>query len=207
MRDRPEDQFTAALNVSRETLERLAEYANLIAKWTPKINLVSRQSLQDLWRRHFLDSAQLYRLTSESGQWVDLGSGGGFPGMVIAILAAQRDDLAVILVEADQRKAAFLRTVNRELGLQATIIAGRIETIPPIGANVLSARALAPLDTLLSYADRHLAPGGRALFPKGAKADAEITEALEHWRFDCEKYRSMTDETATILSIGALAHV
>lgn len=195
-------------NVSRETLERLDTYADLLERWTSKINLVSKNTLTQLWTRHFLDSAQLLELAPEGNTWVDLGSGGGFPGAVVAVIGAElRPEMSVTLIEADQRKAAFLRTVLRETGIRGRVIASRIENLEPLGADILSARALAPLDQLLGFAERHLAQRGRAVFMKGEKADEEIAEALERWRFDCERYVSKTDKDAVILSIGDIERV
>jgi 16S rRNA (guanine527-N7)-methyltransferase len=196
-------------DVSRETSERLALYAALLRAWNPKINLVSRQTLADLETRHFSDSAQLLELApAHSTTWADLGSGGGFPGLVIAILAAdRRPALHVTLVESDQRKAVFLRTVAQRAGVTVTVLADRIENIPPLGTDVLSARALAPLATLLDHANRHLRPGGTALFPKGATWRAEVDEALERWRFDCENLPSATSPDGAILRIGEIDRV
>lgn len=199
--------FAAACDVSRETLDRLRTYAGLLEKWNPRINLVSRATLGSLWTRHFLDSAQLLDLApAGAGHWCDLGSGGGFPGLVIAILGGdRRPGLRVTLIEADRRKAAFLRTVARETGTAATILDARIEAAPAQAADVVSARALAPLAPLLSLADRHLAPGGSALFPKGARYREELREALELWTFRCENLRSQTDPDAVILRISELS--
>jgi 16S rRNA (guanine527-N7)-methyltransferase len=203
--------MTAApgLDVSRETAERLAEYAALLRAWNPKINLVSRQTLVDLETRHFADSAQLLELAPpEATTWADLGSGGGFPGLIVAILAAEvRSALRVTLVESDQRKAVFLRTVAQRAGVPVTVLADRIEAIPPLGADVLSARALAPLTSLLDYASHHLAPSGTALFPKGANWRAEVDEALERWRFRCENLPSATSPDGAILRIGEIHRV
>lgn len=197
------------LDVSRETAGRLAEYAALLRAWNPKINLVSKQTLADLESRHFADSAQLLALAPQDATtWADLGSGGGFPGLVIAILAAElRPSPRVTLVESDQRKAVFLRTVAQRTGVAVTVLANRIETIPPLGTDVLSARALAPLATLLDYASRHLAPSGTALFPKGANWRAEVDEALERWRFRCENLPSATSPDGAILRIGEIHRV
>lgn len=205
--DGPE-AFRAALDVSRETSERLELYAELLQRWNPRINLVSRASLPQLWSRHFLDSAQLFALRpARARTWADLGSGGGFPGLVVAALAAEAaPELRVTLVESDARKAAFLATAARELGLAVTVHADRIETLPPLGAEVLSARALAPLDPLLGYAARHLGPDGRALLPKGAGHAEEIAEARRRWRFDLRIHPSRSAPDGVILDIGALAH-
>ncbi len=196
-------------SVSRETILRLEEYEELIRRWNPRINLVSSGTLDDLWGRHFADSAQLLDLAPKRARlWADLGSGGGFPGLVIAILAAEaRPELGITLVESDQRKAAFLATAARTLGLSVDVRPERIEGLPRIGADVLSGRALGPLDTLLRYAQRHLAADGVALFPKGARVDAELARALEHWRFSYQKEPSKTDTTGIVLIIGGISRV
>ncbi|WP_158965087.1 16S rRNA (guanine(527)-N(7))-methyltransferase RsmG [Chachezhania sediminis] len=195
-------------NVSRETMERLEIYAALLEKWNPKINLVSKSSIPDLWNRHILDSVQVWDAAPRAVTWADLGSGGGFPGLVIAILAAgEPDGPAVTLIESDQRKAAFLRTVSRETGIDATIIAARIEAAEPQRADVISARALASLDLLLEFADRHLAPGGTALFPKGETWEKELAEARQRWQFSALPIKSRTQPGAVILSIEGVSRV
>ena len=190
-------------NVSRETLGRLEKYEVLLRKWNPTINLVSRSTLDQVWQRHFVDSAQIFDLAdSNANHWADLGAGGGFPGLIVAILAADRKRaLDVTLVESDQRKAAFLSTVAREVGVKARILPQRIEATPALGADVMSARALAPLTKLLAYADLHLRRDGQALFPKGATYREEIDQAFETWRFSHEATPSMTDPSSVILSI------
>jgi len=195
--------------VSRETTARLEHYVALLTKWNPAINLVAKSTLPDVWSRHILDSAQLFDLCPlQARTWVDLGSGGGFPGLVVAILASEaRPDLQVTLVESDQRKATFLRTVARETGVVAAILGQRSEELAPQSADVLSARAFAPLPLLLSQAFRHLKPGGVAFLPKGAQADSEIAEALATWAFRVQKTPSKTDLRAVILTIGELTRV
>lgn len=193
------DAFQRRANVSRETFEQLEIFAELLIAWNKRINLVSPKSLGQLWTRHFLDSAQLYHLGKDAEHWVDLGSGGGFPGAVIAILAGPGKKTT--LIEADQRKSAFLRTVSRET-TGFDVIASRIEGVDQQNADVVSARALAPLPELLGYVARHLRVGGRAILPKGQKAQSEIQQALEHWHFDCETYPSQTDPNAVVLTIG-----
>ncbi|MFB9149110.1 16S rRNA (guanine(527)-N(7))-methyltransferase RsmG [Roseovarius ramblicola] len=194
-------------DVSRETKERLDLYATLIEKWNPRINLVSRASLPNLHTRHFADSAQLHALAPHPvSHWADLGSGGGFPGLVIAILAQDTESPArVTLVESDARKSAFLRTVIRETGLAATVITDRIESTAPLQADVLSARALADLATLMGHAERHLAPGGTALFPKGATWRQEIAEAQSKWQFTSRVDKSRTDPDAVILHVTGVS--
>tara|TARA_Y100000815_G_scaffold145213_1_gene131482 strand:+ start:2108 stop:2725 length:618 start_codon:yes stop_codon:yes gene_type:complete len=203
------DLAGADLNVSRETLDRLTAYVALLKKWNPAINLVAKSTLENAWSRHIADSAQIFDLAPQGARhWVDLGSGGGFPGAVAAILAAERaPEMRITLVESDQRKATFLRTVARELDVPMTILARRIEDVPPLAADVVSARALASLSVLLGYAARHLAPGGVAIFLKGANHTAEIQEALASWRFDVQKTASRTAPDAVILTIGELSHV
>ncbi|MFC7702658.1 16S rRNA (guanine(527)-N(7))-methyltransferase RsmG [Plastorhodobacter daqingensis] len=203
-----QDAFRAALDVSRETLERLDQYEALLRKWNAAINLVSSGSLKEVWSRHFLDSAQVFSKASDARTWADMGSGGGFPGIVVAILAAaEAPDLRVTLVESDLRKATFLTTVVRELSLGAAVIPERIEKVPPLAAQVVSARALAPLSQLLGHADRHLAPGGRAVFLKGGSWPSEVEEAQKHWKFEFEAHKSKTDPSGVILTIGAISRV
>lgn len=195
----------AGLDVSRETLERLKAYEALLNKWNPAINLVAKSTIKNAWQRHFEDSAQVYALAPKVLHWADLGSGGGFPGLVVAILAEEQSPgLRLTLVESDRRKATFLQTVMRELDVQAKVLPQRIEAVDPLQAGVISARALAPLDALLSHAARHLAPGGHALFLKGANHQAEIEAARENWHFSVEISPSQTDSAAVALKIGDL---
>ncbi len=199
----------AGLNVSRETFDRLKLYEGLLQKWNPAINLVSKATLGDLWRRHFVDSAQVYKIApAEPHHWADLGSGGGFPGAVVAILAAEKSpETHVTLVESDQRKATFLRTVAISLGLNLTVRSERIEKTQRLNADVLSARALAPLDVLLGFAHQHLRADGRALFLKGAQYKEELAKAEKTWQFSYKELPSQTDPSAVVLSIGEIAHV
>lgn len=203
------DEILSTLNVSRETMERLNHYVALLKTWNAKINLVSPNTLSEVWTRHILDSAQLYSTAKlESGIWVDIGSGGGFPGLVIAILA---DDSATgqetVLIESDQRKCTFLRTVAREVDVPVRVIAERIEAVEPLFADVVSARALAPLETLIGYVNRHIAPNGKALLPKGARWKQEVESARKTWNFEIETHRSLTSPDAVILEIGEITHV
>ncbi len=194
--------------VSRETEAALAAFAALVRRWTPAINLVAPSTLPDLDHRHIADSAQLLPLAPTGWtHWADLGSGGGFPGIVIAILARGRSDAHVTLVESDQRKATFLRTAARELGLAVTVHAARAESLLPLNADVLTARALAPLSQLLPLAHRHLRPGGTALFPKGRRHAQETAEARQTWHFDLTEHPSQTDPEGRILQIERIAHV
>jgi len=196
------------LNVSRETMERLEIFEQVIRKWNPKINLVSRTSLADLWTRHIVDSIQVFRNAPESKSWVDLGSGGGFPGVIIAILAADEvPEMAVTLIESDQRKSVFLRTAARECGAKVQVLSQRIELADPQQAQVLSARALADLNALLGFTHRHLREDGTAMFPKGVTWKKELKEARQHWHFDVEPITSLTEPDAVILKVRGVARV
>ena len=195
-------------DVSRETSDKLRAFADLVRKWTPKINLVSKASLPDIWERHIRDSAQIYGQVSDWQSWIDIGSGGGFPGIVVAILSAEETpDRAVTLVESDQRKCAFLRTAARELSLNVTVKSQRIEQIPSLDADVLSARALADLTQLLAFAERHLSPNGTALFMKGAQWWEEHDKAQQMWSYDCEVTKSITNPAAALLRIKEIKRV
>lgn len=190
-------------DVSRETTEKLELYAALVRKWNRAINLVAASTVQDIWHRHFVDSAQLLDLGKLDGRWVDLGSGGGFPGLVVAILAQEMTNApGFVLVESDQRKAEFLREAARQTGTPVDIIAERSEDLEPLAAATLSARALAPLDKLMSHAQRHLVPGGVALFPKGVGVVDELKVARRHYHFDVDLVPSVTDNDAKILKIS-----
>lgn len=197
------------LNVSRETFADMVKYKILVEKWSPTINLVSKADLAALWPRHILDSAQLARFCPANAlKWCDLGSGGGFPGIVVAILAKELfPDLRVTLVEADLRKAVFLREVVRLLGLTATVAARRIEDLEPQGSDVVSARALSDLDRLLTAATRHLASSGQCVFPKGELVAEELRSARERWAFSLQTHESLTAQDAKILVLKDIAHV
>lgn len=196
------------LDVSRETFDRLARFAALVEKWTPRINLISKSSVPHIWDRHIHDSVQLFRLAPDWSSWADLGSGGGFPGLIIAILAAEAvPDGCVTLVESDSRKSTFLRTAARETGINCRVITQRIETAITLDADVLSARALADLTTLLTFAERHLRPGGTAIFPKGISWEKEVETARQQWNFDLEPVTSKTEPGAAILKIKGVSRV
>lgn len=190
-------------SVSRETMQTLEAFEALVQRWNPAINLVSKASLPLLRSRHTLDSSQLFaHCPPKATRWFDLGSGGGFPGIVVAALAKElQPQLRISLVESDLRKATFLREAARVLSLPADVYSERIESLAPANADVLSARALAPLSMLLAYADQHLAKGGVALFPKGHQYESELSEARKSWAFDLSIARSQLDENAAILEI------
>lgn len=199
----------AGLDVSRETSEKLASYVALIQKWNKAINLISRSSEADIWQRHIADSAQLAQhLPSGPRLWLDLGSGAGLPGIVLAIIAAEvAPSLRFELVEVDQRKATFLRQVSRELGLNVTVLTERIEALTPRLADVVSARALASLSDLCNFAERHLDADGIAVFLKGTGAEAEIEVARRKWSFNLESFPSKTSADALVLKLKKIRHV
>ena len=195
--------FERNVDVSRETIDRFAQFAETLKKWNRKINLVSSGTIDAIWSRHFLDSAQIFELAPATAiKWTDIGSGGGFPGLVVAILAKEkRPDLTFSLIESDIRKSVFLSTIARDLSLNVQVIAQRIEDAAPQCADIVSARALAPLDVLMRYADRHGKVGGAFLFQKGASYQTELTAARESWHMDCDVIPSITDPNSAILMV------
>ncbi|MDE2793088.1 MAG: 16S rRNA (guanine(527)-N(7))-methyltransferase RsmG [Paracoccaceae bacterium] len=205
------------LDVSRETFQKLDRYAELLAKWSAGTNLVSANSLRQVWSRHFLDSAQILAPAEcrRPSRWADFGSGAGFPGMVVAILAHDRlPDLRVTLFESHARKCAFLDTVSRETFTPVTIVNERVEPLRPGVSDratgrfdVISARAVAPLAKLLGIASGRLETGGVCLFPKGKGYDREIADARKEWAFDVVERVSLTDPRARILEIGGISRV
>lgn len=195
-------------DVSRETLQRLSIYVDLIEKWNPKINLVSKASLIGIWDRHIWDSAQIQDIGIEGELWADFGSGGGMPAIILAIFAKEiTPDRRFHLVESDQRKCAFLRTAIREIGLNAEVSASRIEELAPLKANVVSARALTDLNGLLGFFEHHAAKGGVGIFPKGETWEKEIEQAQEFWSFRYEEFSSKTNPSAAILKIEEIVRV
>ena len=178
-------------------------YQALMEKWNPKINLVSRSTLPEVWHRHFADSAQLWRHTPDSAQkWLDFGSGAGFPGLLNAVLAKEKSPtLEFVLVESDKRKCAFLASVTRELGLNAKIVPERIEGLDSQQADIITARAVAPLERLLDLAVPHGRKSTVMLFPKGNNYESELTAARNHWHIDPSVIQSLTDSGSVILRI------
>lgn len=201
--------LTEYLNVSRETSARLSAYEALLRQWNPRINLVAPSTLDVFGSRHIQDSLQLVGcLKGDENVWVDFGSGGGLPGLPVAILAAETHPLLrVTLVESDKRKAAFLSEAVRHLQLNVRVLNSRIEDLTPLKAQIVSARAVAELDRLLTWASPHLAPTGICIFPKGRDWQRELENAKRHWLFECALISSKTDDGAAILVITELARV
>ena len=188
--------------VSHETLVRLDAFVDLLRQWQLRTNLIAPSTLDEVWSRHILDSAQLLQIVPDARLWVDLGSGGGFPGLVIAC-AMQDVQGHIHLVESNSKKASFLRHVAVSLQLPCTVHAERIETILPRlpVPDVVTARALADLDTLLSLASSLLKRGAIGLFPKGRDHALELTKAAEHWHFSSRLHESVTDRHARVVEI------
>jgi 16S rRNA (guanine527-N7)-methyltransferase len=196
-----QEAFGEQLGVSRETLERLTIHLDLLRRWQPAINLVGPGTLDDPWRRHFLDSAQLARhLPDAAANLADLGCGAGFPGMVLALLGVR----GVHLIEADRRKAQFLREVARATGAQVTIHAERIERMQGWPADVVTARALAPLPRLLVLAERFVSAESVCLFLKGRAAERELTEARVSWHMVATRFPSVSEPTGMVVQLRGI---
>jgi len=195
--------FAQEAGVSRETLAKLERHAALLLRWQKSINLVSKTSLADLWRRHMLDSAQLLPLLPYGAQTlIDVGSGAGFPGLVLALMGVPE----VHLVESDQRKAAFLLEAARQADPSAStrirVHSRRVEEVAPFPVDAIAARACAPLPELLPICERFLSPGTICLFLKGRQVDAELTEAAKGWNMDIERIPSRSDPGGLVLRLA-----
>jgi 16S rRNA (guanine527-N7)-methyltransferase len=187
-----------------ETLRRLEIYANLLAKWQRAVNLVGKSTLDDVWVRHFADSLQVSQAVPVARRWLDLGSGAGFPGLVTAIKYAGEPDTEVHLIEADQRKCTFLRTVAEETSAPAIVHCGRLEAILPAFAapiDAVSARALAPLEDLVRYSQKFLDQGATGVFSKGKQFEAELTPSLTAGKYLFTTIESQTCSTARLVLI------
>ncbi len=196
------EEFAAKTGVSRETLARLKAYADLLADWNARHNLVAKSTLPDLWHRHLWDSAQLAPLIPETARTLaDLGSGAGFPGLV---LAAMRPELKVSLHEATTKKCAFLQAACDRMGIKVEIRNARLEDLPPQAFDVVTARALAPLYQLLDYTHRFTGPNTVCLFLKGQNVGSELTEASKYWNMKASQVPSQTDPSAAIVTVREL---
>jgi 16S rRNA (guanine527-N7)-methyltransferase len=191
--------------VSRETLARLDRFVALLLETQSHTNLIGPRTVAELWSRHVADSLQLLGLAPGARLWLDLGSGGGFPGLAIACALADRPGAAIHLVESNGKKAAFLRHASHELGVPAYIHHGRIEEFSPdFDADVITARALAPLPTLLGYVVPFLKTGAQALLPKGQDVGIELTEAAKYWNIKAELAPSQTNPASRIVIVRGL---
>lgn len=193
-------------DVSRETFDILKNYESEIRRWNSRINLVGQSTIDDLWRRHICDCAQLARLKPEAAHWLDLGSGAGLPGIVIAIMIREKAGARVELVESNRKKAAFLTHVAGLLGVPAAVHARRISDVHAMVASpqIVTARALAPLDALLDLSAYWLRNGATALFQKGRDYRLEIEQSAARWQFDLIQHRSKSDPDSVILEISQL---
>ncbi|NVK18686.1 MAG: 16S rRNA (guanine(527)-N(7))-methyltransferase RsmG [Methylocystaceae bacterium] len=193
-----QDQWNA-LDVSRETLDKLQAYADLLVKWQAKINLVSNSTIDDLWTRHLLDSAQIFPyLPKNSKTLVDIGCGAGFPGLVLAIMGVED----VHMVDSDMRKMSFVREAARVTETPVTIHNCRIDDVKETGfADVVTSRALASLDKLLGFADVLRKSDGTCVFLKGRKAEEEVIEAKKQWDFEYQSHGSVSDPDGKVLII------
>jgi 16S rRNA (guanine527-N7)-methyltransferase len=197
-----ESVFAEKTNVSRETLGRFRSYVDLLVNWQASINLVSENTLRDLWRRHIWDSVQLARFIPKKPCVItDLGSGAGFPGLLLSILL----DTEVNLVDSSGKKMAFLREAARITDAKVVLHHGRIENLVLPKSDLVTARALARLDKLLDLAAPVLSPSGRCLFLKGARAEEELTEAKKEWKMTVSRFPSATNANGVILSIRDIA--
>jgi 16S rRNA (guanine527-N7)-methyltransferase len=200
----------AGVVVSRETEQRLQTYVDLLRRWNPSKNLVAPTTLAEVWTRHVADSLQLVRLAPDARIWVDMGSGGGLPGLVIAAVLAERPGAEIHCIESRQGKAAFLREAARIMGVPAVIHAQRIEDVVaswqrPV--DVVTARALAPLADLVALSHDLLKTGAVGLFLKGQDVARELTEAAKYWTLDTELTPSATDPQARIVTVRSAAPV
>lgn len=206
MQSEDRQRFLAMRPVSRETLERLDVYAAELGRWQKAINLVGPKTMDSVWTRHFLDSLQLVDCLPAARRYVDLGSGAGFPGLILAVALADTTGAEVVLVESNAKKAAFLSHVATRLALPARVVVGRIEDkVPGLTApDVVTARALAPLAQLLEWCEPLLKSGSVGLFPKGRDLDKELEEAARYWHIQCERTASLVERDSTILKVHSI---
>lgn len=197
----------ADLNVSRETMDRLKLFEELVLKWSGSINLISNGDQNKVWLRHIRDSMQIYPLLpNKLDSYADFGTGGGFPGLVLAILLDSGGRRTKVhLVESDKRKSVFLRNANRELGLKVSVYDSRIESVALPCIDVVTARALAPLDTLLKLASAHINKSTICIFPKGRAWKKDVENARKQWNFKLKVIKSKTQAGAVILKMGSIS--
>ncbi len=195
----PRAEFLAAFPVSRETEARLARYETLLLERNRTLSLISGATTEIIWTRHFLDSAQLLPLIPEPDRpVVDIGTGAGFPGLVLAILGLPD----VHLIEHNMQKVAFLQSVAAALNLPVTVHGKKAEAIKPFVAGTVTARALKPLDQLLGFGKRFLGQNSVCLFPKGRRAEEEMADAARRWHMKTERFPSVTDPDSTIFRLS-----
>lgn len=201
----PKD-ILAKTNVSRETLTSIEKIVDELDGWRKKINLIGPSEFDQVWRRHVLDSAQLIPLMPRSGRIVDLGSGSGFPALIIAA-ATQHDEAEIVMIETVGKKCAFLRAAIQAADLPAKVRQGRVENVNDLSTECVTARAFAPLPKLLEYAEKWLSNGAYGIFPKGRRWEEELTQAKESWRFTYEVIPSVSGGDGVILKISEVSRV
>jgi 16S rRNA (guanine527-N7)-methyltransferase len=197
-----QEDVIRAFDVSRETEEKLEIYVGLLIRWQKILNLIAPNTIPHIWGRHIADSLQIHSLAPDIIHWVDLGSGGGFPGLVTAIRLFAKPMAHVTLIESDKRKCSFLREVIRATGCTAEVISDRIENVLPVykaPIEAFSARALAPLTKLLPFVDDHLGQGAKAYFLKGKDAQRELTEVVDLPRYKYKSWPSLEEGGGCIL--------
>ena len=197
------NEFIKSLNVSRETLKGFYEYKTLLSKWNEKINLVSKHTLVDIWERHFLDSGQIIKHVEASGKrGVDVGSGAGFPGLVVALLLRDRKiDCNLVLVEKNPKKGFFLNEVIRKLNLSVEVVNDNIDNLEPLNADILTARAFSELNNLIEIAFRHRKKEGICVFLKGENYKIELDKTLNNWFFDYDIVGSLSSSSGNIIKV------
>jgi len=201
------EEFATLSGVSRETLLRLKAYVGLLREWNARQNLVSARSLEDVWRRHVWDSAQLIQyIPAEVRSLVDLGSGAGFPGLVLGLLLSDRPGFRTVLYEATAKKCQFLKAAAERLGVPADIRNARMEEANLEAFDVVTARACAPLDKLLGYAQHFRGTRTVCLFLKGQSVDSELTEAHKSWSIKALRHESRSDPSGVILEVREFRH-
>ncbi len=195
--------FLKSFNVSRETLKSFCEYESLLFKWNSKINLISKNTLADIWSRHFLDSGQIIKHVDASRKrWVDVGSGAGFPGMVISLLLRDRKiDCELILVEKNTKKVFFLNEVIRKLDLNVKVLNDDIRTLEPLNADILTARAFSDLNDLMQIANIHRKEKGICFFLKGENYRNELDKTLNYWIFDYDIVDSISNPAGKLIRV------
>ena len=192
--------------VSRETMERFQIYVDILVDWQAKTNLVAKSTLGAVWQRHICDSVQCRSIIPKATNWLDIGSGAGFPGLVVAIMEIENPDFKMQLVESNAKKCAFLRKVARETGTNVEVTLGRVESVAKqnVQTQVVSARALAPIDQLINLTQGWINQGAVGLFPKGRDYLVELEKCRGVWEFDLVTHDSMIENNSVLLEISDL---
>lgn len=203
MLEAEQEAFRARANASAEQIADLEAFRLRLVEANAVMNLVGPDSLPDFWNRHVWDSAQLLDLAPEAKTWADLGAGAGFPGLVLSIMLKGRDGAHVWLIDSLAKRCRFLREVVDTLSLPATVVVGRAEA-QSVTCNIVTARAVAPMEKLLGYAQPYFQRGAQGLFLKGERAESELIEARKSWHFESELASSQSDVRGRIVTIRSL---